>query len=167
MNPPLRTAADVEGVHRGRRRRHDRLPRDRPRPAPGGGKGARVPLRPFGIIGLECALPLYVKALVEPGTSLDALIEMMTSRAREIVKLDKGTLRDGADADVTIIDPHREVDDRRRAVRQQEPQLPYNGWKAQGAGHNDHRGGRGDVVVGSLSCSRRESRRLSCSRRGL
>src|SRR5207302_1289361 len=61
---------------------------------------------PFGIIGLEGALALYVKALVEPG-HIDwmRLIELMTIRGAQIVRLqDKGTLKEGADADVTIID---------------------------------------------------------------
>src|SRR5437763_3778309 len=63
---------------------------------------------PFGIIGLECALPLYAKALVEPG-HIDwmRLIDLMTSRPAAIIKSNKGTLQEGADADVTIIDPNR------------------------------------------------------------
>jgi dihydroorotase-like cyclic amidohydrolase len=40
---------------------------------------------PFGIIGLECALPLYVKALVEPGhITWMQMIEMMTSKSARL-----------------------------------------------------------------------------------
>ena len=63
---------------------------------------------PFGIIGLECALALYVKALVEPG-HIDwmRLIELMTTKPAQIVKLAAGTLAEGAEADITMIDPQR------------------------------------------------------------
>ena len=57
---------------------------------------------------------------------------MMTLRSAEIVKLDKGTLRDGADADVTLIDPNREwtIDVEQFASKSRN--CPYNGWKLKG-----------------------------------
>jgi dihydroorotase len=63
---------------------------------------------PFGIVGLETSLGLVVSQLIEPG-HLDwpqALAKMTINPAR-ILGLDrtKGTLRIGADADVTVIDP--------------------------------------------------------------
>ena len=61
---------------------------------------------PFGIIGLETCLALVVTRLIEPG-HLDwptALAKLTINPAR-ILGVDKGTLRIGADADVTIIDP--------------------------------------------------------------
>src|SRR3954462_6486345 len=106
MNPSLRTAADVaaciEGVKDGT---IDILATDHA-PHLAEEKELEFPSAPFGIIGLECALPLYIKALVEPG-HIDwlRLIEMMTTAAARIVKLSRGTLEEGAAADVTIIDP--------------------------------------------------------------
>ncbi|MDQ3439037.1 MAG: dihydroorotase, partial [Planctomycetota bacterium] len=67
MNPPLRTAADVtaciEGVKDGT---IDLLATDHA-PHLAEEKELEFPYAPFGIVGLECALPLYVRALVEPG----------------------------------------------------------------------------------------------------
>jgi dihydroorotase len=133
MNPPLRTAADtracIEGVRDGT---IDILATDHA-PHLAEEKELEFPYAPFGIIGLEPALPLYVKALIEPGhITWMRLIEMMTSRAAEIVKLDKGTLRDGADADVTIIDPQREwtIDVEQFASKSRN--CPYNGWTLKG-----------------------------------
>src|SRR5580658_3177219 len=67
MNPPLRTAADVraciEGVKDGT---IDCLATDHA-PHLAEEKELEFVYAPFGIIGLECALSLYVKALVEPG----------------------------------------------------------------------------------------------------
>jgi len=108
MNPPLRTAADLKaciaGVIDGT---IDCLATDHA-PHLAEEKELEFQFAPFGIIGLEGALALYAKALVEPGhIPWMKLIEMMTGRGARIVKLDKGTLREGADADVTIIDPNR------------------------------------------------------------
>src|SRR5258708_26518635 len=107
MTRPLRTAADVKaciaGVKDGT---IDILATDHA-PHLAEEKELEFVYAPFGIIGLECALPLYVKALVEPGhITWMQLIGMMTAKPADIVKLDKGTLQEGKDADVTIIDPH-------------------------------------------------------------
>jgi len=134
MNPPLRTGADVkaciEGVKDGT---IDILATDHA-PHLSEEKELEFPFAPFGIIGLEPALPLYVKALVEPGhISWMRLIEMMTSRAAAIVKLaDKGTLRDGADADVTIIDPNREWTLDIEQFASKSRNCPYQGWTLKG-----------------------------------
>ena len=107
MNPPLRTAADVEACVRGVvDGTIDILATDHA-PHLAEEKELEFTRAPFGIIGLECALPLYVKALVEPGhINWMRLIDMMSTRQAQLVRLrDKGTLRVGADADVTLIDP--------------------------------------------------------------
>jgi dihydroorotase len=106
MNPPLRTAADVEaciaGVADGT---IDILATDHA-PHRAEEKEAEFPAAPFGIIGLECALPLYIEALLTPGhISRSKLIDLMTAAPARVGKLNKGTLSVGADADVTIIDP--------------------------------------------------------------
>lgn len=106
MNPPLRTRGDVEaciaGVVDGT---IDILATDHA-PHLAEEKELEYPSAPFGIIGLDCALPLYVEALVTPGhVSWLKLIEMMSTRPAAIIRSDRGTLREGAVADVTIIDP--------------------------------------------------------------
>ena len=106
MNPPLRTALDVraciDGIRDGT---IDCLATDHA-PHLAEEKELEFVDAPFGIIGLECALALYVKALVEPGhIGWLKLIDLMSARPAQIIKSKKGTLRDGADADVTIIDP--------------------------------------------------------------
>jgi dihydroorotase len=106
MNPPLRPAADVAaciaGVVDGT---IDCLATDH---APHRAEEKEIEFQnaAFGILGLECALPLYAAALVTPG-HLDwvKLIHLMTAAPARIVGLNKGTLVIGADADVTLIDP--------------------------------------------------------------
>ena len=82
------------------------------------------PTPPTASSGFECALPLYARALVEPGHCRLAAADrpLMTARPRPgCAKLDKGTLAVGADADVTIIDPAtcrgRSTAQRRSAAR--------------------------------------------------
>jgi dihydroorotase len=134
MNPPLRTAADVqaciEGVKDGT---IDLLATDHA-PHLAEEKELEFPYAPFGILGLECALPLYAKALVEPGhVSWMRLVEMMSTRPAQLVKLaDKGTLRPGADADVTVIDPEARWTIDVEQFRSKSRNCPFHGWQVKG-----------------------------------
>jgi dihydroorotase len=134
MNPPLRTAADVEaciaGVKDGT---IDLLATDHA-PHLAEEKELEFPYAPFGILGLEPALPLYIKALVEPGhITWMRLVEMMSTRPAQLVKLaSKGTLQVGADADVTIIDPNLEWSVDVEQFRSKSRNCPFHGWKVRG-----------------------------------
>jgi dihydroorotase len=106
MNPPLRTAADVAACIKGvKDGTIDCLATDHA-PHLAEEKELEFQAAAFGIIGLECALPLYVKALIEPN-HIDwlKLIDLMSTRPAQIAKLDRGTLKEGSVADVTVIDP--------------------------------------------------------------
>jgi dihydroorotase len=133
MNPPLRTAADVkaciEGVIDGT---IDILATDHA-PHLAEEKELEFPYAPFGIISLECALALYIKALIEPGhISWMKLIEMMTASCARIVKLPKGTLAIGADADVTVIDPQRTWKIDVAQFKGKSRNCPFQGWDVKG-----------------------------------
>lgn len=134
MNPPLRTAADVkaciEGVKDGT---IDILATDHA-PHRAEEKELEFPYAPFGIIGLECALALYVKALVEPGhISWMKLIDMMTAACTRVVKLpNKGTLAVGADADVTVIDPNLAWTIDVKQFKGKSRNCPFQGWDVKG-----------------------------------
>jgi len=134
MNPPLRTAADVqaciEGVKDGT---IDCLATDHA-PHLAEEKELEFPAAPFGIISLECALALYVKALIQPQhLSWMKLIEMMTSAGATIAKLkNKGTLAEGTDGDVTIIDPSRPWTISAQSFAGKSRNCPFEGWKVAG-----------------------------------
>lgn len=133
MNPPLRTAADVkacvEGVIDGT---IDCLATDHA-PHLAEEKELEFQYAPNGIIGLECALALYIKALIDPGhIPWMKLVELMTTKPAEIVKLNKGTLREGADADVTIIDPNLEWTIDKEQFVSKSRNCPFHGWKVKG-----------------------------------
>jgi dihydroorotase len=133
MNPPLRGDADVkaciEGVVDGM---IDCLATDHA-PHLAEEKELEFPVAPFGIISLECALALYAKALIEPG-HLDwmRLIELMTIKPAQIVKLPKGTLKEGADADVTIVDPSAKWTIDAEHFVSKSRNCPFHGWDVTG-----------------------------------
>jgi dihydroorotase len=135
MNPPLRAAADVQACIDGiRDGTIDCLATDHA-PHLAEEKEHEFASAPFGIISLECALGLYIKALVEPGhVSWMKLIELMTAAPARIVKLSdgRGALREGAVADVTIINPNLEwtVDPEQFASKSRN--CPFVGWKLKG-----------------------------------
>ena len=88
---------------------------------------------PFGIAGMECALGLYVKALIEPGV-LDwpGLISLLTARPAGIIGVDKGTLGKGKQGDVTIIDPDVKYKIDVNNFRSKSRNCPYDGWRVTG-----------------------------------
>lgn len=69
-------------------------------------KDNMFPDAPNGIIGMETAFGVLNQTLIIPGImKLSEVIAKMTVNPARILKLDKGTLSDGAVADVTILDP--------------------------------------------------------------
>jgi len=64
---------------------------------------------PFGMIGLETAVGLTVTNLVDPGLlSWPQIVDRMSASPSKIVGLaNKGEIKEGADADIVIIDPDR------------------------------------------------------------
>ena len=130
MNPPLRTADDLaalrEAVADGT---VDALATDH---APHLSSESELEFlnAPFGIIGLECALGLYVKALIDTDTiDWPGLIRLMTVGPAGILGLEKGTLAVGADADITIIEPRTSYTVDVTTFRSKGRNCPYHNWR--------------------------------------
>ena len=133
VNPPLRTAKDIEALKQAiAEGLVDALASDHA-PHLQSEKELEFLAAPFGIASLECALGLYIKALIEPGI-LDwpALIKLMTEKPAKIIGVDKGTLGKGKQADVTIIDPNAEYKIDVNKFRSKSRNCPYNGWTVTG-----------------------------------
>ncbi len=133
VNPPLRTAKDIEAIKEAvSEGLVDALVTDHA-PHLQSEKELEFLAAPFGIASLECALGLYVKALLEPGI-LDwvGLIRLMTEKPAKIIGVDKGTLGVGEQGDVTIIDPNAEYKVDVSKFRSKSRNCPYQGWKVAG-----------------------------------
>ena len=133
VNPPLRTGKDIEALKQAiADGLVDALATDHA-PHLQSEKELEFLAAPFGIASLECALGLYVKALIEPGVlGWPGLISLMTEKPAKIIGVDKGTLGVGKQADVTIIDPNAEYEIDVNTFRSKSRNCPYHGWKVKG-----------------------------------
>jgi dihydroorotase len=133
VNPPLRSKKDVEALKEAvADGLVDALATDHA-PHLQSEKELEFLTAPFGIASLECALGLYVKALVEPGI-LDwpGLIRIMAEKPAKIIGVDKGTLGRGKQADVTVIDPNVEYEIDASTFHSKSRNCPYHGWRVKG-----------------------------------
>ena len=133
MSPPLRTAADVEAIIAGIADgtidciATDHAPHAREK------KMLELDRAPFGILGLETAIGLSVMRLIVPGRlGWPRLVEAMSTLPARILGLDRGTLRTGSPADVTIIDPDRTWKVDVRSFRSKSINSPFDGWTLRG-----------------------------------
>jgi len=143
VSPPLRSASDVAAVVEAvRDGTIDCLATDHA-PHTAAAKAKGLVAAPPGMIGLESALAVYVRALVEPGV-LDwpDLIARLTAHPAHILGLTAGTLAMGAAADVTVIDPDEPwvIDPAHFASRARN--CPFAGWKVKGRVKQTLVGGR-------------------------
>ena len=133
MNPPLRTGADVAACLQGVKDGTIECLATDHAPHLAEEKELEFQYAPNGVLGLEMALGLYIKALVEPG-HIDwmKLIDMMTAAPARIIGLRKGTLSEGADGDVTVIDPRSRWTVDLARLRSKSRNCPYGGWELTG-----------------------------------
>jgi dihydroorotase len=110
MNPPLRTAADVDAVKEGLRDGTiDAIATDHA-PHADSEKAVGLADAPFGIVGLETALSLVITQLVDEGVlTLCQAIARLTLEPAKILNIPMGRLQPGARADITVFDPTAEV----------------------------------------------------------
>ena len=136
MNPPLRTGPDVEAVIEGLKDGTIDLLATDHAPHAAEKKLRELDQAPFGIVGLETLIPITALALIEPGhlTWADAIRKLTVEPAR-LLGIDKGTLRPGADADVTIIDPNTTWTIDPSAFYSKSRNTPYAGWEVHARAH--------------------------------
>ena len=108
MNPPLRSEEDVQALIGGLADgTMDVISTDH---APHGEEEKQKGFQsPFGIVGLETSAALTFTALVAPGLiSMSRMVELMSTNPAKVIHMDveRGTLRSGALADVTVFDPN-------------------------------------------------------------
>jgi dihydroorotase len=133
MNPPLRTAADVEALQAAvKDGTIDVIATDHA-PHHYDEKEREFADAPNGIIGLETALAVNLTWLVHSGIiGLPLLVERMSCAPARLFKLPGGTLRKGAIADVTVFEPDTPwtVDPTRFASKGRN--TPYTGLELRG-----------------------------------
>jgi dihydroorotase len=133
MSPPLRTQADIDAMLVGLKDGTLEVIATDHAPHAPEKKMRELDQAPNGIIGLETMLPICVVALIEPGhLTWPQLIEKLTIKPAQVLGIDRGTLKPGAKADVTIIDPKTEWTIDPTKFRSKSRNTPYTGWKVRG-----------------------------------
>jgi dihydroorotase len=134
MNPPLRTQEDIDGLIEGVADGTITILASDHAPHAGFEKEVEFDQAPFGIIGLETELPLFLTILLhrEKAISLEQLIAMYTVNPAYLLRIRKGTLGVGADADITLIDPDREWTYKKAESLSRSRNTPFEGWNLKG-----------------------------------
>ena len=133
MNPPLRSAADRAAVLAGLVDGTIEILCSDHAPHCDYEKEVEFDYAPFGIVGLETELALSLMQLVHTQRlTLPAMLAKYTIAPARLLRLQKGTLALGADADVTVFDPDAEWTCDRRDTASKSNNNPFHGWRLKG-----------------------------------
>ncbi len=143
MNPPLRAETDrqalLEGLLDGTL---DIIATDHAPHTPDE-KDVEFDYAPFGITGLETALPICLETLVRSGKAgLPFLIERMSTAPAKLLGLEAGTLAPGAPADITCFDPEASYIFEPEQARSRSRNSPWNHRNLRGQVRHTLVGGR-------------------------
>lgn len=143
MNPPLRTARDVEALQQGLKDGTiDLLVTDHA-PHHYDEKEREFADAPNGIVGLETALGVNITWLVDRGVlTIPQLVDRMSCLPAKVFHLPGGTLAPGAIADVTVFDPARAWVVDPKAFKSKGRNTPYGGQTLRGRATHTVVGGR-------------------------
>jgi dihydroorotase len=133
MNPPLREEADrdamLDGIADGT---VDVIATDHA-PHHADEKMVEFDRAPFGITGLETAVPLVFDRLVHTGRiSIARAIELLSANPARVFNLAGGTLAEGGLADLVVLDPDRRVTVDATRHRSRSRNTPFHGWEMRG-----------------------------------
>ena len=134
MNPPLRAQRDIDAIIEGIADGTLRILCSDHAPHAAFEKEVEFDHAPFGIVGLETELGLFIDILVHKrkAISINRLIEMFTIEPAKLLKLEAGTLSIGAEADVTVINPDHEWMVDASDFESLSRNTPFHGWKLKG-----------------------------------
>jgi dihydroorotase len=152
MNPPLRTWSDIEAVIGGLKDNTIEFIATDHAPHAHEKKMREFDRAPFGIVGLETLIPITALSLIEAGhlTWPEALAKLTCNPANLLRLGSKGTLRAGADADITIIDPETPWSIDPSQFRSKSRNSPFGGWDVRARAHTVIVGGEVRFTLGRI-----------------
>ena len=156
MNPPLGSVRDREAILEGLADGTLEILCSDHAPHCDYEKEVEFDYAPFGITGLETELALSLMQLYHSGRlSLADVIAKFTVGPARLLRLAKGTLSVGADADVTVFDPNREWVFDKAASASKSNNSPFYGWPLRGKAIATIVGGKRPALSGpnSSACS--------------
>jgi dihydroorotase len=133
MNPPLREARDRDAMLAGIADGSIDVIATDHAPHHYDEKNVEFDRAPFGIVGLETAIPICLDRLVRGGViRLPRLVELMSVNPARILHVPGGSLAPGAIADLTVLAPDLPVEIDRSALKSKSRNTPYHGWTFTG-----------------------------------
>jgi dihydroorotase len=88
---------------------------------------------PFGIVGLETAVSICLDRLVHGQViGLSRLVELLACGPAAVLRIKKGSLRVGDDADITVLDLERRVVVQPSSFASKSVNTPFGGWTLRG-----------------------------------
>jgi len=134
MNPPLRSQRDVDVLIQAIADGTITILSSDHAPHCSYEKEVEFDQAPFGILGLETELGLFLDILVhkKKAISIQRVIEMYTLEPAKLLGLKSGTLSVGAIADVTLINPDLEWTVDKNASFSRSRNTPFHGWELKG-----------------------------------
>lgn len=132
VNPPLRSEKDLEAIKAGLfDGTIDVIASDHAPQSPVE-KDLEFELAANGIIGLETELSLSLQLVAEGILALSDTIAKLTVNPARILSLPKGTLSEGADADITVIDLEQSWVVDPNKFKSKSRNTPFNQWELKG-----------------------------------
>lgn len=134
MSPPLRSQQDLRGLQRALADGTvDAIASDHA-PHHADEKCVEFSAAPFGVVGLETAVSLVLDRLLHQGViGLPRLVELFTVGPARVLRLNKGRIAIGSDADLTVLDLERQVQVDPEQFASKGRNTPFAGWKLRGA----------------------------------
>jgi dihydroorotase len=134
MNPPLRSQEHIDGLLEGIADGTLEILASDHAPHARFEKEVEFDKAPFGIVGLETELGIFIDLLVHKRKVIDMprLIEMFTVNPARLLNLNAGTISAGAAADITLIDPNLEWTVRSDAFESASRNTPFDSWELKG-----------------------------------
>ncbi|MBO5722854.1 MAG: dihydroorotase [Lentisphaeria bacterium] len=133
MNPPLRSEADRQAVIRGLADGTITVIATDHAPHTATSKTVEFDYAPFGIVGLETAIPVTLTELVHTNIlTLEQWVAKFTTGPAEVLLMDSYDLAPGKVADITIVDPEVEFVIDKEKFRSQSRNTPFDGRKCRG-----------------------------------
>ncbi len=134
INPPLRSQRDVDALLEGIADGTLSILASDHAPHADFEKEVEFDAAPFGVVGLETELGIFIDLLVHKHGKIDIgrLIEMHTIEPARLLRIEAGTLSSGAVADVTLIDPNLEWAVKTDTFQSASRNSPFDGWKLRG-----------------------------------
>ena len=133
MNPPLRSEEDRQALIAGLADGTITVIATDHAPHTATAKLVEFDYAPFGIIGLETALPLCYTELVVPGVlDLPGFIAKFTTGPAEVLGMKNYSLEPGNPADITVFDPNAEYVIDKEQFKSKSRNTPFDGMKVRG-----------------------------------